>query len=227
LISEVLQNLAVLALPVLIAITLHEAAHGFVAWRCGDNTAYNQGRISLNPLRHIDPFGTVVLPLLIFFSSGGRFFFGYAKPVPVNPRQLRHPRRDMVLVAAAGPAANFLIAVAAALLLHPAAMLQGGPRDFVMQNLLFCIAFNVMLGIFNLLPIPPLDGGRVAVGLLPRPLAKALAKLEGRGMLILILLILVLPWVGQSIGIDLNILGWILGPASDYVTKFILMLTGW
>ena len=226
-ISEILDRIAVLALPLLIAITLHEAAHGFVAWRCGDPTAYRLGRISLNPIRHIDLFGTIILPLILLFSSGGKFFFGYAKPVPVNPRQLRHPRRDMVLVAAAGPAANFLIAFSAALLLHPTVLVEGAAQDFIAQNLLYCITFNVMLGVFNLLPLPPLDGGRVAVGLLPTRLGAALARLEKHGMLILVLMLLVLPMIGEQINADLNVLGWILNPAFAYATSAVYTLAGW
>jgi Zn-dependent protease len=225
--GDVLNLLPVLALPMLVAITLHEAAHGFVAWRCGDPTAYMVGRVSLNPLRHIDPVGTVVLPLLLFFSSGGKFLFGYAKPVPVNVRLLRKPRRDMVIVAAAGPIANFVIAIVSALLLHAVVPLPVSAREFAAQNLMYSVSFNVMLGLFNLLPLPPLDGGRVAVGLLPRPLGMALARVESKGMLILIAVALVLPALGRSVGLDLNILGWILNPASYYVTHGILSLAGW
>lgn len=223
--SSVLMLISVLALPILLAITLHEAAHGYVAWRCGDSTAYMLGRVSLNPLRHIDPFGTVILPAVLFYTTG--FIFGYAKPVPVNYRNLRNPRRDMVLVAAAGPGANLLIALSAGLLSHLVGIVPEAGKEFVILNLHFAILFNVMLALFNMLPIPPLDGGRVAVGLLPRPLAMRLAALERHGLLVLIFLLLIAPMLGNALNLDLNILGWILGPASDYLTSIIHLVTGW
>jgi Zn-dependent protease len=223
--AGLIQNATTWVLPVLFAITLHEAAHGFVAWRLGDNTAYMLGRVSFNPLRHIDPFGTVLLPALLLLSGTG-FLFGYAKPVPVNFRNLNHPRRDMIWVAAAGPGINILLAIISALLLHLAAVLPPNLADFAEQTLFNSILLNIWLALFNMLPLPPLDGGRVAVGILPRPLALPLANLERYGMVILIGLIFLLPFLGRLVGLNLNILSWILGPASSYVLGVIAHLTG-
>ena len=179
-------------LPVLLAITLHEASHGFVAHLRGDDTAWRLGRVSFNPLKHVDPFGTILLPgLLLFLHSP--FLFGYAKPVPVNFRALKNPRRDMVLVAAAGPGINIALAIAAALLAHAVGFLPIGAQQWTLLNLKNAIVINVVLAVFNMIPLPPLDGGRVAVGLLPDVLARPLAQLEGYGMMIIIGLIFVLP----------------------------------
>ena len=147
-------------LPVLLGITLHEAAHGWVAWKLGDNTAYDKGRVSFNPFRHIDLFGTIVLPALLVFARAP-FVFGWAKPVPVHFRNLHHPRRDMVLVAAAGPFANLLIAVGAGILLHFVAFIPSGGAEWIDRTLQNGIFVNLLLAVFNMLPVPPLDGGRV------------------------------------------------------------------
>jgi len=212
-------------LPVLLAITLHEAIHGFVAHRCGDDTAWRLGRVSFNPLKHIDPFGTILLPgLLLFLHSP--FLFGYAKPVPVRFDALRHPRRDMVLVAAAGPGMNIALALAAALLVHLVGFLPAGSREWVLQNLENAIVINVVLAVFNMIPLPPLDGGRVAVGLLPNVLAAPLARLEPFGMAILLGLLFILPIVGAQLGTNLNIIGWLLGGPVDAVIGTILRITG-
>jgi Zn-dependent protease len=212
-------------LPVLLAITLHEAIHGWVAHRCGDDTAWRLGRVSFNPLRHIDPFGTILLPgLLLFLHSP--FLFGYAKPVPVNFAALRHPRRDMVLVAAAGPGMNIALALAAGLLAHAVGVLPAGGREWAVLNLENAIVINVVLAVFNMIPMPPLDGGRVAVGLLPDVLARPLARLENYGMMIIIGVLFVLPMVGNQLDMNLNLIGWLLGGPVDTVIGTILRVTG-
>jgi len=212
-------------IPILLAITLHEAAHGFVAFRRGDETAWRLGRVTFNPLKHIDPFGTIVLPALLLLLRAP-FLFGYAKPVPVNFHALRHPRWDMVLVAAAGPATNVLLAVAAGLLAHLVGLLPAGADRWVLWNLQNAIAINVILAVFNMIPLPPLDGGRVAVGLLPASLAVPLARLEPVGMPIIIGLLFILPMVGSQIGMDLNVVWWLVSSVADTVTSAILFLTG-
>lgn len=184
-----IQTLAISALPILFAITLHEAAHGYVARMFGDSTAWQQGRISLNPLRHIDPVGTVLLPAVTYLLSG--FMFGWAKPVPVNFGRLRHPKRDMLWVAAAGPGANLLMALAWAMLLK---LVMGGSEflysEALRQMAAAGIAVNGMFMMLNLLPLLPLDGGRILVSLLPQRAAWKFAQTERYGMWILILLLL-------------------------------------
>jgi Zn-dependent protease len=233
-------------LPVIFAVTLHEAAHGFVAYRFGDDTAWRAGRVTANPLKHVDPFGTILLPAMLILLRSP-FLFGYAKPVPVNFRRLDRPRRDMVWVALAGPGTNVLLAITASVLFYAVAFLPGGhqlPPDALIElldpsisvpysaagwvagNLAHAIFINVLLCAFNMLPLPPLDGGRVAVGILPRVLAFPLARLERYGILILIMLLFLLPYLGRQTGHDLNILGWAIGIPAEALIRFVLWITG-
>ncbi|MGB9383713.1 MAG: site-2 protease family protein [Pseudolabrys sp.] len=217
--------ISVWLLPVLIAITFHEAAHGYVARYLGDETASRLGRVSLNPLRHIDPLGTIALPGLLLLA-GSPFLFGYAKPVPVNFRALRNPRIGMVLVAAAGPAMNIALAIAAALSFHLVVYLPGTIAQWVVRNLMNALIINVILAVFNLFPLPPLDGGRIAVGLLPNVLARQVARLEPFGMIILIGLLILLPLLGSQMGLDLNFVSRFISVSTDAVIRLILRLTG-
>ena len=220
-----LYDLSVWVLPLVIAITFHEAAHGFVAHRLGDDTAYNLGRVSFNPIRHIDPFGTLIVPAILFMSHSP-FLFGYAKPVPVNFRALRNPRIGMVLVALAGPATNIALALVAAAAFHGVGWLPENAALWTEDNLVNALKINVILAVFNMLPIPPLDGGRVAVGLLPRALALPLSRLEPFGMLILIGLLILLPLAGSQFGLNLDVISAILRTLTGYVLAVILFVTG-
>ena len=220
-----LYDVSIWILPLLIAITFHEAAHAFVAHRLGDNTAWQLGRVSFNPLKHIDPFGTVILPGLLLLSHSP-FLFGYAKPVPVNFRNLNHPRLDMVWVALAGPATNILLAVIVALGFHALPLVPAEAAKWTADNLKNAFLINIVLAIFNMLPIPPLDGGRVAVGLLPNALAIPLSRLEPYGMLILIGILLLLPMLGNQLGLNLDVISAIVRTVTGYVIQFLLLVTG-
>lgn len=223
-IPGMIQDATTWVLPILIAIPLHEAAHGFVAFLCGDRTAYMLGRVTFNPLKHIDPFGSILLPAVLWLTMG--FPFGYAKPVPVNFRALRHPRRDSVFVAAAGPGINLILAIITALLIHLIPIIPAQAQLFIFKTLINSLQINIGLALFNLLPLPPMDGGRIAVGILPRALALPLARTERYGMLILLAAIFILPRLGQAMGVNLDILDWILGPPYRYVLTGIAYLTG-
>ncbi|MGA7749409.1 MAG: site-2 protease family protein [Gallionella sp.] len=211
--DQLIQTIALAAIPVLFAITLHEAAHGYVARHFGDMTADQAGRISLNPLHHIDPFGTVVLPLLTLWMGG--ILFGWAKPVPVNFAALRRPKKDMLWVAIAGPASNLVMALGWAFLYKMGLMF---PENYFADPLLgmamWGIRINVVLMVLNLLPLPPLDGGRVAVSLLPHRQAFQLAKIEPYGMFILIFLAIT------------PVLSWILSPLIGLAFKMLSLLFG-
>ena len=223
--NSTIYAVSVWVLPLVIAITFHEAAHGFVAHHFGDNTAWDRGRVSFNPLKHIDPFGTLLLPAILLLSHAP-FLFGYAKPVPVNFRALRHPRMDMVWVALAGPATNIALALVAATAFHLVGFVPGSATQWIFDNLKNALVINVVLAVFNMLPIPPLDGGRVAVGLLPNVLAVPLSRLEPYGMLILIGLLILLPMVGTRLGLNLDVISSILRTVTGYVIGLLLLVTG-
>ena len=223
-----LHDISILALPILIAVTFHEVSHGLVAKWFGDDTAYRAGRINFNPLRHVDPFGTIILPAILFYATRhmGGFLFGYAKPVPVNFARLRNPKRDMIWVAAAGPIMNILLAIAAGFLLHIVPFFPSLVVRWADANLQNSIYINIMLAVFNMLPLPPLDGGRVLVGLLPVPLARPVARLERWGFLILIAALIILPMLGQQMGTDLNVVSWLIRWPYEQLSDWVLRLTG-
>ncbi len=218
-------EISIWLLPVLIAVTFHEAAHGLVAHLRGDDTAWRLGRVTFNPLKHIDPVGTVLLPAMLLMLRSP-FLFGYAKPVPVNFGALRDPRIDTILVAAAGPATNLLLATLAALSFHFVAYLPTLVGQWVAENLRNALLINVLLAIFNLLPLPPLDGGRIAVGALPKALSIPLSRLEPYGFPILIGLLFVLPVLGAQLGLNLNFISQLIATLTDAIIGLILWMTG-
>ncbi len=210
--SGLLLQILLAAVPAIMAITLHEAAHGYAALALGDDTARQQGRLSLNPLRHIDRFGTIILPGLLVLGqllTIGRigFLFGWAKPVPVSAWRFADPRRGMALVAAAGPLANFVLAWLAALSMHGLDYLPDAAALVLLEALETFILANLVLGLFNLLPIPPLDGGRIAVGLLPLRMAAAWARLERAGLVIVLLLVFLGPRLLAEFGVAFDPVG--------------------
>lgn len=224
--AGILYTISVWALPVLLAVTLHEAAHGWAASRLGDDTAQRLGRVTFNPLKHIDPFGTFILPVMLLLASGGRMMFGFARPVPVNFLRLRKPRRDMVLVAIAGPGTNITLALIAATLFHTLPFVTGEFQRWAAESLQAAVWINILLAVFNMMPIPPLDGGRVAVGLLPRSLARPLARLERVGILIILGGVFVVPWIGDALGQNWNVFWWVIGQPASAVEHFIYRLVG-
>ncbi|HKC01964.1 MAG TPA: site-2 protease family protein [Sphingomicrobium sp.] len=217
-------QIAVWLVPLVIAIVFHEVAHGLVARRLGDPTADERGRLSLNPIKHVDPFGTVILPMILAISHAP--VFGWAKPVPVNYARLRHPRRDMVLVALAGPGMNLLLAIAGAAVLAATINLSGGAEDgtarFIAENAFNFIRINIFLAVFNLLPVPPFDGGHVAEGLLPPNLAREFHKIGRFSLLVLVLLLLVLPALSPSA----DVVGRIVSPIVNSIAVAILGIFG-
>lgn len=218
-------TLSVWFLPVILAITFHEAAHGWVAERFGDNTARQLGRVTFNPIKHVDPFGTLMLPGLLLLLQAP-FLFGYAKPVPVDFRRLKNPKRDMIWVALAGPAVNIALALASALALRAAVYLPTEIAAWVGQNLVNSIIINIVLAVFNMLPLPPLDGGRVVTGLLPQPYAWRFAQIERYGLLILIGLLFLVPFAAETMGLQFNPIAAVLWPPIQAIYDLIITVAG-
>ena len=218
--SELIQTVLTHALPVIFAITLHEAAHGMMAYRLGDNTAYMMGRVTLNPVPHIDPVGTLLMPALLYLLTQGHFLFGYAKPVPVRYAQLNHPKRDMVWVALAGPASNFIQALLWGVALY--SLLAAGVQErFFVEMCQAGVMVNVVLCVFNLFPLPPLDGGRVLVGVLPWRAAVSVSRIEPYGMYIVMALVVFkiidTLWMLPLMHVSYEVLDWLLTPFQSLI----------
>jgi Zn-dependent protease len=219
-IAQLIKTVAIYALPVLFAITVHEAAHGYAARHFGDDTAWKMGRVTLNPIPHIDPMGTILMPLLLYFATSGAFLFGYAKPVPVRFGNLRHPKRDMVWVALAGPAANLAMALiwgALFYVLHAAGLTE----IFFLKMCQGGLLVNVVMFAFNLFPLPPLDGGRIAVGLLPLKQAMAFSRIEPYGFFIVMALVVTglvsSLWMQPVMSVTFGFVDLLLSPLSALV----------
>jgi len=222
---ELLNDIVMFAIPVILAITFHEAAHGFVALHFGDTTARDAGRVTLNPLKHVDPVGTILIPAVLILTNAG-FLFGYAKPVPVQFGALRNPRWDMIWVAIAGPAMNILLALVSAVLLR-IALTQGQTVDSMfVQVLMASIQLNAILAVFNMLPLPPLDGSKVLAPFLPLALARPYLAFERFGMVILVLLVFIAPMLAQRNGIDFDLLGPLVLDPAQAVVRTILSVVG-
>ena len=218
-------SLSTWVIPILIAITFHEAAHAYAAWKLGDDTALRLGRVTFNPVKHVDPFGTILLPALLFLTKAP-FLFGWAKPVPVAFQRLRKPRRDMAIVAVAGPVTNLILALTSALLFHVVGFLPDTAEPWLARTLSQSILLNLVLAIFNMIPVPPLDGSRILLSVLPGPLARPYAKLERFGFLILLGIIFLLPMLGRQLGLDLNLFRWLVGVPLAWLAPFFLSLAG-
>ena len=223
--SGVLYSASTWVVPILIAITFHEAAHAYAAWKLGDDTAFRLGRVTFNPLKHIDAFGTILLPALLFLTKAP-FLFGWAKPVPVQFSRLPNPRRDMAIVALAGPTTNVILALASAVLFRLVWLLPDAAAPWLVQTLSQSIVLNLVLAIFNLIPVPPSDGSRILTSLLPGALARQYAKLEHAGFLILLGIIFLLPVLGRQLGVNLNLLGWLVGTPLAWLAPLFFRIAG-